>query len=713
MAQSRISDSSSEATDSQSGSPKIPHSCSSWIVLVGTIWFCFVVVHFLFLNRNFGVPLWKYVPRALWDVLLAPGPFLSGLLTVLYDAVTHSLFLLLFGVTGRIYLYRRLRPKTDFPSISLAILSGMAIIGIPLHFLGSLHVLGRWPALVTSTVIILLLLLFPRRSPSPDPPAEPSPPTDRSIVYYISWGLTWIITVLMFYHSLGFPVDYWDALIYYIDYAQRTWEEGGFPTIVCGQVGIGLGANYPHFFHVLQVLAAHLTGQWSDLYGQLLPPVFGVLTVGLLAGLLRNLFGNATVTALGVLFFRAVPYGFCYQIWVSDYSLVIAATAGFFYCLERFLSTRDRRWYEVTALLCAVMPTINYLGWIYFPLLALAPFVKRTESGDSIQIIRRFAPLFLLSFLLAMPWYIRNVIVTGNPVYAFFHEILDGKYIDPEVMASCNREWAANGDGPILFGDNTIQRLVNTPYYFLLDNYSWKFGPLFTGLFLPGFFLSLCKGNRRPVFLLMILFSLLLFIYLYFISGLYFYHTLGILPISACFAALLVQESGQPVRRFLIAGTFVAALCPGLGDVLMGPKFAVPALPALRYGPMDTQSYYRFKFRDEFPIWNFINRELPPGSKILTHENRYHLFRRDLHFVHLDDWEVSRLYGRSFDEIQRWLNEQGVGYYLKIPNEKNHPVLTRLGHHDYLNNPTYFQEMSRQGETVLYRIVQDGSSGKD
>ncbi|HOE11141.1 MAG TPA: hypothetical protein PLQ35_12435 [bacterium] len=705
MAQSRTTDSSPEPTDSRSLSPKIPDSFTFWIVLLGTAWFCFVVIHFLFLNPTFSVPLWLYVPRSLLDVASAPGPFLSGLLTVLYTALIHSPFLLLFGVTGWIYLFRRLRPKMDFPSISLAILLGIAIIGIPLHVLGSLHVLGRWPTLVTSAVIILVLLRLPRRDPVPDPPNECSAPTDRGIVYYISWGLTWIITVFMFYHSLGFPVDYWDALIYYVDYAQRTWEEGGFPTIVCGQVGIGLGANYPHLFHVLEVVAAHLSGRWSDLYGQLLPPVFGVLTVGLLAGLLRNLFGNATVTALGVLFFRAVPYGFSYQIWVSDYSLVLAATAGVFYCLERFLSTRDRRWYEVTAVLCAAMPTINYLGWIYFVLLALAPFLRCSELSNPIPVIRRFAPLFLVSFLLAVPWYIRNVLVTGNPVYAFFHQILDGKYIDPDVMASCNREWAANGDGPILFGDNIIQRLINTPYYFLHDNYSWKFGPLFSGLFLPGFLLSLRNANRRPVFLLMILFSLLLFIYLYFISGLYFYHTLGILSVFACCGALLVHHSGGRVRGVLVAGTFAAALCPGIADVLMGPKFAVPSLPALRYGPMDPPSYYRIKFRDEYPVWSFINRELAPDSKILTHENRYHLFRRDLHFVHLDDWEISRLYGRPFDEIHRRLNERGVGYYLRIRNEKNHPILACLGHRDYLNNPAYFQEMVRSGETVLYRIV--------
>jgi hypothetical protein len=136
----------------------------------------------------------------------------------------------------------------------------------------------------------------------------------------------------------------------------------------------------------------------------------------------------------------------------------------------------------------------------------------------------------------------------------------------------------------------------------------------------------------------------------------------------------------------------------------MGPKFNTPYLAALRYGPMDRDTFYRVRYPEEAVVWHAINADLEAGARILTHENRYHLFRRDIVLIHPDDWEVSRLYGRQFDEIVEWLDKAGVHYYLKIPNEANHPILARLGHSEHLEDPAYFQEIIRSGGTVLYRV---------
>ncbi|MFH1743192.1 MAG: hypothetical protein ABIH23_29650 [bacterium] len=705
--------------------------------LLGTVWFVFVLAHFLFINpwikpywswvysALFGMalpsqpfwakPLWTAVPAVLVEIVLRPGPFLFGLIGVLVSAVTHAAYIPAFGIVGWVYVTRRLPERNLFQKVCLAVLMGIILVGIPLHFLGSIHFLGRWQTLAVPIVVIGLIFLLPRRAGQEDSTHEnetnsvPEPKSDQWIAY-TAWGIVWLITLLTFYHAVGFPVEYWDALIYYTDYAQRSWEQGGFPTIVCGQVGIGLGANYPHLFHVLQVLGAHIAGGWSDLYGQLLPPVLGVVTLGLLAGLLRNLFANGMVTALGILVFRSIPYGVSYQIWVSDYSLVMACTAGFFLCIERFLYGKNWRWYEAAALICAAMPTINYLGWIYFPIIAIAPFLLKRDELSLNQIIRRTFPILVLAVLLAIPWYIRNITVTGNPVYAFFHNILDGKRIDSEVMASCQVEWLSNGDGPGQLGRTLAPRLILSPWYFLIANPSWKLGPLFIGLLIPGLFFAFTCRDRYRIFALMLAFTCFLFIYEYVISGLYLYHALGLLPVYACFAMSFVNSSGPVLRRWLAVAVLLGALCPGLSFALMGPKLqegkvSAISLPALRYGPLKGERFQQIRYPEESPVWSAINTELEPNAKILTHENRYHLFRRDITLVHLDDWDVSRLYGQPFDEIMKWLNENGVRYYLRIKNESNHPILKRLGHNEFLDNPTYFQESTKSGNTILYRII--------
>ena len=676
-------------------------------VLVGTAWLVLVLGHFLFVNP-WGKPLWTDVPASLLGIAFQPGRFLSGLVSVIITAVTHAVYLLVYGLVGWVYVRRRLPETNRSQQVCLAVLLGMILVGLPLHLLGSFHLLGRWQTLVTPPAVAALLFLLPRRA-TPERRTEPTPqatePKLDRWIGYTAWALICVISALTFYHALGFPVDYWDALIYYVDYAQRSWEEHGFPTVVCGQVGIGLGANYPHLFHVLEVLGAHIAGEWSDIYGQLLPPVLGLITLGLLAGLLRNLFANSLVTALGVLTFRAIPYGITYQVWVSDYSLVMACTAGFFYCVERFLRERDWRWFEAAALLCAAMPNINYLGWIYFPILCLAPLLLGGKAKSSDRILRRALPMLAVATLLAVPWYIRNIVVTGNPVYAFFHNVLDGKRIDPEVMESCQIEWLSNGDGPAQLGRTLVQRLSATPWYFLAAHPSWKLGPLFNGLLLPGLILAVAGRNRRQIYLLLTGFAFLLFFYEYFVSGLFLYHALGFLPVFSCFAMYFVSAASPVHRRWLALLILVGSLCPGLSFALMGPKFNTPHLSALRYGPMDRHAFYRIQHPEQSVVWRTINSKLEPDAKILTHENRYHLFRRDLELIHLDDWEISRLYDRPFDEIVQWLNKAGVHYYLNIPNEANHHILSRLGHKEHLEDPTYFQEITRSGETVLYRIM--------
>lgn len=79
------------------------------------------------------------------------------------------------------------------------------------------------------------------------------------ICYWIAWVLLAAITLLSFYHSLLFPVDYWDGLILYIHFSKLIYEEGGFPIMACLQVGLGLGANYPHLYSLWQEIGrAHV-----------------------------------------------------------------------------------------------------------------------------------------------------------------------------------------------------------------------------------------------------------------------------------------------------------------------------------------------------------------------------------------------------------------------------------------------------------------------
>ena len=90
------------------------------------------------------------------------------------------------------------------------------------------------------------------------------------------WGgalLLVLISVPIFWYALLYPESYWDSLILYLGYARMTFFEHAFPFKATAQVGIGLGANYPHLYSTYGAVASTMFGGWSDLYQRLLAPV--------------------------------------------------------------------------------------------------------------------------------------------------------------------------------------------------------------------------------------------------------------------------------------------------------------------------------------------------------------------------------------------------------------------------------------------------------
>jgi hypothetical protein len=105
----------------------------------------------------------------------------------------------------------------------------------------------------------------------------------------------------------------------------------------------------------------------------------------------------------------------------------------------------------------------------------------------------------------------------------------------------------------------------------------------------------------------------------------------------------------------------------------------------------------------EYEVWQYMNESLPQNATILTHENRHYYLRDDLRLLHLDDYRLIPLYGMEAEVIHAKLKELGIGYYLRIANEKNHPILKQLGVDGLMEK--HMQLIYAKGETRLYKIV--------
>jgi len=625
----------------------------------------------------------------------------------------NILMVLFYYWLGRQFIKRiadHFQLYTHFPyslQVSLGMLATYLIFLLPAIF----HLLN---ALIIFIILLCLVVLFFYLWKFP---------TEKKVKGLIQvedqkdkvfWGaaaLLGIIVFLSFYHALLYPESYWDSLIYYLHYGKMTFQQKGFPVLFTGQVGLGLGANYPHFFHLLSAIPAVFFNHYSDYYGQFLAPFCGMLAAFLIydAGLIA--FRNRRAAILSALVFRSIPLVNVYFTYATDYSLVMLFTAVIIYVAACFLRSQNNFYLLIAGILTAAFPNINYLGVAFYPvlllLLGLGWMLAEKEDKKNLLITGGWA--FGLAILFGIPWYIRNIIVTGNPVYAFYPEIFGGKRIDLEVLKSCFHEWYANGIG--VPGNTIGQRLINAPGWFFRI---WQVNPFFYAFGIPAIvagvaYLFSKEKEKLPKYYLWIPLSITLggLCYHLFISNLYLYQVLFFLPAMAALSVYLfydLKNENSLVRNLIILLVFLAGLIPGVSMSLMGPKIMEPGLHAFLNPGMDTATFYRLKLGDYAPVIEYINETLPSRSMILTHENRYHLFRDDLVIRHLDDWDIIPLYQETnLQKKYQALYNKGICYYLYIPNEDNHPILKKL-EIDKMIQAGYLQPLFISGDNRFYQL---------
>lgn len=660
-----------------------------------------------------------------------------------------------------------------FPSgahACLALAVGAGTAGVAFEFLTMLGLLSRWPVVVVW--IALFLLVFSVRNyrllgRKPIPQDNPIPPLELRreaakewriqsvlrpfgwcghIYFYAAALLIAVISLLVFVHAVTEPETYWDSLILYMGYARKIFLTGGFPLKVTGQVGIGLGANYPHLYPLLTAQTSALAGHWNDIHAQFLPPLASFATTMLVYYTAEELSRDKLVAISAALLFRSIPYGIAYGQYASDYAIAIFFTAAFLYCSLKYISDGLRGYFALALLIAAYSVHINYLMWVLW-IAAGAVFVaahwkwsefpeafEETEESfhnelrapDYIVVRHRASVMAALSrrglwimagicFLVAIPWYVRNTIVTHNPVYAFYNNIFPGIKVNPEVMRSATQEWLLNGDGVGRVGHTLLEKVLNSWLFFVTGSQHWKLAPVFVAFAVPGFviFLAQTSGAFRKRFAdarirfgaaASVLF-LLLWFYEYCVADFYLYQIIIVLPLFAIYACYVFDFcAAKWARRCLFALCILVGFSPGVISGLMGWKLKNTGVYTGIYPPqislrplknlfMDRDTYYRMEYGGDMEMFGRVNA-LPNNTKVLTHENRHLLLDERIQIIHLDDWDVQKAYRKAAADRVKILDGLGITYYWYMPNEDKHATNALLGMEELIELG-YFKEIYR------------------
>ncbi len=681
------------------------------------LWAIFVLLNFLLREPPF---------------VRVPALFLSALFggRIAFDfdgrvagpLIRPVIFFALAALPGWFYVRRRMPGTPRWLAPALAICFGWGFWMLAVELFAIFHLLYWWSLALSWLAVTVICRLLPRRKETD--PEEGSRWGNQSGFEKGIWVLGFLIVAFVtywtFYHALVFPVVYWDSLILYVDYGEQTFLAHGFPTVVCAQVGLGLGANYPHFFPLTGASMATLWGSWSDSDAQFVSPFAMLLATLLLYHLAWRLSGRPWLAMLTAVLFRSVPYATIYSIFATDYAVAMLLTTLCLWGLRGYLQDGGISGLEAAGVAVATGMHLNYLmGILWLPLLA-APLLRKWQQGGAWRwrelFPRSVVWIFVVAALLGSPWYVRNIIVTGNPVYAFFPRLFGGRNINLDVLESCFQEWRRHGDGIGRFGPTLGAKVLALPEFLLFQpNYHWKYGPALSAFALPGIFLAVRRTKKMLVAALLVF--LAVWAYHFFLADLYLYHTLMVLPSLALLGMGLLEAVRHRVVKnaFLGVALLVGLLVGGSAAIVGGKQMlfgplAIELPATVRHAPGESglevfrEQFLQWKLGDSWRMWKYLNAEVGPTT-ILTHENRHHYLRRDIQLMGLDDFRLVDCYDQPLDRVIAKLEDLGVEYYLSIPFQQHHPILRRLGvHQDNPELDSYFELVHIEGSERLYRL---------
>ncbi len=268
--------------------------------------------------------------------------------------------------------------------------------------LGATALLGAWGWHRSASLF--------RYKHTPNPNAQA---TSLGIVLWGLWGLLALLTLAL----CLLPPDgnEWDALAYHLAFPKLYLQAGGMI-----EVPFMHQSYFPPLLDMLFLLGLWLDGEAS---AKVFHWAMGLLTALGMAGFVSRLGGQGGWSAL--LWLSTPVVAWQASTAYIDLSTALYVSLGAF-ALHTALHTRETRWLWLVGVLLGFALATKYTALLSWGFLGLVGLVWCFAVGFRQAVL----PLLLTGILvlgIGTPWYLRNWLWTGNPVYPFAYEIFGGK----------------------------------------------------------------------------------------------------------------------------------------------------------------------------------------------------------------------------------------------------------------------------------------------
>jgi hypothetical protein len=436
--------------------------------------------------------------------------------------------------------------------------------------------------------------------------------------------------------------------------------------------------NFPQGGGMLYALGMLL---FKDTVGLLLNAFMGILgAVALYAFCQKHLDERIGLTASAI-FFSLPPISLYPLSGTPDLGLILYTLLAFFTLFE-WIENSDNKFLILSGVFCGFALSWKYIG-IYSVVAVLCLFaIVIVSERRSMRCILAFGiPLIIAG----SPWYLRNLIVTGNPVWPMFYPILGG--IDWNITAyqagvqEIQRVYSPLG--------KDLKGLILGPW---LINWRMKalfsrvgVGPLFLG-FLPLVFLI----RKRKLHLFILLFALCFYLAWFPFSqyGRFLLPAFALLciPIAGGFYALCQRAK---IVKYAAVIALAVWLALGIGVVIQQTVQFLPVVVGL-------------ESRDDFlsrTVWfykdiQWMNGNLPEDAVVFSDPKMlYYLDRKYIWGRFRDQGSIDYSQLADVEALAARLRELGVTHQFSYGDNRwrVHPLASEdINHYSRLRGQ--FQE---------------------
>ncbi len=416
-----------------------------------------------------------------------------------------------------------------------------------------------------------------------------------------------------------------DAIIHHLAIPKLWLAHGGFYEIPWADF-----SYYPMNIDLLYLIPLYFK---NDIVPKFIHFAFGFGTGLLIYCYLKNRLSK-NCGFLGFLIFFSTPaVARLSTTAYIDLGMVFFATAS----ILAFVRWRDddyvdAKWLILSAVCMGIAAGSKYnalIAWFFLNLMIVFYYSRDTKKG--LPALRYGVTFFAIALLVVSPWFIKNYIQTGNPIYplfdSFFKAIHHAGDSSSGLTVTAKSNWTASifQRRGVMFGESFLETLFIPIRMFFqgkdgsVQYFDGVLNPILI-IMLPFAFLNK-KLNRDKVFFL--LFSVFFFFMAYFLTVIRIRYILPIVPFLAILSVIGIKnvaewadkKTGIIRRAALIVISTVTVILISFNFLYLKNYFNT-VQPVKYILNQETKDEFLSRNVGSYPAMQYINENLPDDVRI-------------------------------------------------------------------------------------------------